>query len=387
MSVRRRKWTAPNGEIKEAWIVDYRDQHRKRHIETFARRRDADARHAQIAVGVRAGTHTADRDSATVAKAGEGWLASAASAGLERATLAQYESHLRVHIVPLLGEFRLAQLTVPLVNEFRDRLAQDSSPVMVRKVMVSLSSLVSDAMARGLVAQNVVRNLGRSRRSGHAVDKRQRGKLQVGTDIPTPAEISAIIAALTPKQRPLMLTAIFTGLRSSELRGLRWTDVDLKRAVLHVRQRADRYQQIGPPKSVASERAVPLPPMLVNTLREWKLAAPGSGGELVFGTRRGRPLHLSDIIDRWHHPAQIAAGVVTADGGPKYSGMHALRHFFASLCINRKIDGGLELPLKIVQTRLGHASIQMTADRYAHLFPAQDGGAELAAVERALVGQ
>ena len=56
----------------------------------------------------------------------------------------------------------------------------------------------------------------------------------------------------------------------------------------------------------------------------------------------------------------------------KYTGLHCLRHFYASWCINRRADGGLELPLKLVQARLGHASIQMTADRYGHLFPELD---------------
>jgi len=51
-------------------------------------------------------------------------------------------------------------------------------------------------------------------------------------------------------------------------RRARWQDVDLKRAVLHVRQRVDRYHQIGRPKSAAGERTIPLPPMLVNTLRD-----------------------------------------------------------------------------------------------------------------------
>jgi integrase len=74
----------------------------------------------------------------------------------------------------------------------------------------------------------------------------------------------------------LLLTAIFSGLRISELRGLRWTDIDLKRAVLHVRQRADRYNAIGQPKSVAGERTIPLPPTVVSTLRKWRLACPNS---------------------------------------------------------------------------------------------------------------
>jgi integrase len=85
-------------------------------------------------------------------------------------------------------------------------------------------------------------------------------------------------------------------------------------------------------------------------------------------------------------PTQIAAGVVDAAGKPKYKGLHALRHFYASWCINRKVDGGLELPAKIVQERLGHASIMMTMDTYGHLFPSKDDGQELAQAELRLIG-
>jgi integrase len=67
--------------------------------------------------------------------------------------------------------------------------------------------------------------------------------------------------------------------------------------------------------------------------------------------------------------------------------LHSLRHFYASWCINRRVDGGLELPLKVVQARLGHATITLTADRYGHLFPHGDDGAELAAAELAFLGR
>ena len=69
----------------------------------------------------------------------------------------------------------------------------------------------------------------------------------------------------------------------------------------------------------------------------------------------------------------------------KYTGLHAFRHFYASWCINPRQDGGLELPPKVVQARLGHASIVMTLDTYGHLFPRGDDGAELAAAEKALL--
>ena len=64
--------------------------------------------------------------------------------------------------------------------------------------------------------------------------------------------------------------------------------------------------------------------------------------------------------------------------------MHGLRHFYASWCINRVAGGGLGLPLKVVQERMGHASVVMTSDVYGHLFPNGDDGEEMAAAERAL---
>jgi integrase len=69
-----------------------------------------------------------------------------------------------------------------------------------------------------------------------------------------------------------------------------------------------------------------------------------------------------------------------------FRGLHALRHFYASWCINRKSDGGLELPPKDVQYRLGHSSIAMTMDVYGHLFPKADSRAEMEAAERAFLG-
>ncbi len=91
-------------------------------------------------------------------------------------------------------------------------------------------------------------------------------------------------------------------------------------------------------------------------------------------------------MQRGPFPALIAAEVVDAAGRPKYTGLHAFRHFYASWCINRRIDGGLELPLKLIQARLGHASITMTADCYGHLFPRGDDRAELVAAEKAFLG-
>jgi integrase len=310
-----------------------------------------------------------------------------------------------LHIEPYLGNVKLSQLSAPMVREFEDKLARGDMPegaspqprtrTMVRKVRVSLSSLLSDAQERGLVSRNVVRDLRRTRARGveRKAERRQKGKLKIGVDIPTREEIKAVVEAAKGRWRPVLLTAIFTGLRASELRGLRWTDVDLEKRVLHVRQRADRYSAIGKPKSESGERSVPLTPIVVNTLREWKLACPKSEAGLVFPSSGGLVEHHKNIIERGLVPTLVAAGVSIekegTDGKPlkraKYTGLHALRHFYASWCINRRVDGGLELPAKVVQERLGHSSIMMTMDVYGHLFPRGDDSEELAEAERSLL--
>jgi integrase len=204
-------------------------------------------------------------------------------------------------------------------------------------------------------------------------------------DIPTPDEVRTIIVHLDGRWRPRLLTAIFTGLRASELRGLRWDDIKLKRGELHVRQRADRWGAMGHPKSEAGERTIPVLPMVANALREWKLACPKGELDLVFPNKRGQLASYYVLTSGGWDSIQIAAGITDKHGREKNKGLHALRHFYASWCINRRVDGGLELPLKLVQSRLGHASIQMTADRYGHLFPGGDDGEEMAAAEKAFL--
>jgi integrase len=394
MSVRKRTWATSTGEKKEAWIVDYADQAGERHIQTFGRKKEADEYHATVRVDVRKGVHTAPNKSIDVAQAAEDWLTYVRGEKVERSTLAQYQQHIDRHIIPRIGRDKLARLTQPGIEAFRDDLLAHNSRAMAKKVLTSLKSLLKDAKRRGNVAQNVALDVKIKK------DKREKIKLKVGVDIPTPDEIKRIINAASKKRRPILLTAIFTGLRSSELRGLRWSDVDLKGAELHVRQRADRYNAIGNPKSESGGRTIPLGPRFINTLKEWKLACPKGDHGLVFPTSTGNIEHHANIL-RDLEPIMIAAGLAVpakdAEGKavrdkdgkpvlePKYTGLHAFRHFYASWCINRRADRGLELPAKVVQERLGHSSIIMTMDTYGHLFPRTDDGAELAAAESALL--
>jgi integrase len=379
MSVRKRSWTTQSGEAKEAFVVDYTDQNGERHIQTFDRKKDADEYHAKVKVDIGKGIHTPHSKSITVAEAAEDWIKYVELEKRERSTVEQYRNHVDNHITPRIGGEKLAKLTTPRIQAFRDDLLVSLSRAQAKKVLTSLKSLLKDAQRRGNVAQNVALSVSIKR------DNRAKSKLKVGVDIPTPDEIKRIIHAATGRARPFLITAIFTGLRSSELRGLRWGDLNLGSGELHVRQRVDRYNQIGNLKSEAGERVVPLGPLVVNTLREWRLACPKGSLDLVFPNTRGKPWDHADLVTRYVWPVMVEAGAIDAEGEPKYSGLHALRHFYPSWCINRKADGGLDLPMKVVQERLGHSSITITSDVYGHLFPRTDDGKELAEAERLLL--
>ena len=151
-------------------------------------------------------------------------------------------------------------------------------------------------------------------------------------------------------------------MRASELRGLTWDDVDFERNVIHVRQRANLWGEIGGPKSAAGERVIPMPPGVVNVLKEYRLSCPRhvaeAGGEgrlwLVFPNGAGKIENHANIANRGFYALQRAVGMVNREGDPKY-GLHALRHFFASWAIERQFSP------KRVQALLGHSSIQMTS--------------------------
>jgi integrase len=375
MSVRKRTWSTDKGIERTAWVVDYVDGKGKRRLKTFPKKKDADTFAATAAVEVREGTHVADRDTVTVQKAGEMWIATAEAAELERSTLEAYRSRFNLHVAPFIGHEKISRITVPAVRAFADTLrAEGRSPAMVKKALTALGAILSDAQERGLATRNAVREMSR-RRNGS--EKRGKRRLEPGKDLPTPDEMRAFLAALRGRWRPVLMTAVFSGLRSSELRGLRWQDVDFQSAEITVRQRSDKWGAIGATKSHAGQRTVPVPPVLVNTLREWKLAAPA--GELVFPNGKGNPESHSNIVNRGLIPAMKAAGL-------PYTGLHSLRHWYASWLINPKEAGGLGLDMKSVQVRMGHSSIAVTADVYSHLFPRRDDGREMADAAAALLG-
>ena len=374
MAIRKRQWTAPDGTAKQAWLVDYRDQAGKRRFKQFSRKKDADAYELTAKGEVRQGIHTADSDSVSVARAADLWLAKVRGDGRETTTTDAYEQQVRLHIVPRCGATKLSQLTAPGVRSIVDDWLGELSRAMAVRCLRTLKAILTYAQERGLVAQNVALAV--------KIEKqpRPKGKVKPPSKVDLRAILKASDASTDTKARAMVELAIFTGLRASELRGLAWRSIDLKKAVLNVEQRADAKGVIGAPKSVAGLRRIALPPRVVKVLREWKLACPAHDLNLVFPSVKGKPLSHHILMKDVVGPIQIAAKVSTGgdDPAPRY-GMHAFRHAAASLWIEQGLNP------KRIQALMGHSSIQVTFDTYGHLFDNSDQDAqEAAAIEAAL---
>jgi integrase len=295
------------------------------------------------------------------------WIKHGRDNELERGSLEQREQHLRLHIAPFIGREKLATLDTRRVHTFLDQLrTAGRSAIMRRKILTSLATALKFAKELGLVAQNAASGISINKGDRHTA----RGPLRAGQDFPTKAELKLLIDRAPERWRPFFVTAIFTGMWASELRGLRWSDVDLDAGTIHVRQRADKWGGIGSPKSAAGARDIPLTPMVVNTLKQWSLVAPG---ELVFANGNGRAQSHATFSSRVWKPLQQKCGM------PHYE-FHSLRHAAASLFIET-----LGWSPKRIQAVMGHSSITMTFDRYGHLFETGDNSAAMKRLEAAIV--
>ncbi len=363
-----RKRTLPSGLIR--WQVDFTDQTGKRRSKLFPRRKDADVYLVKVRSLVANHTYLADSDSTTVAGGAKSWLDHCevrckTGRRMERSTLRGYSDYVRLHLTTPgvgIGDKLIAQLTRRHVNELRDRLLLNGrSEHLTRRVLSVLKLVLDHAIDNGQLFTNPAQ--------GVRIIKSSR--IDHKAPVPSKDAIRALIEAADEDLRPHLIVSALGGLRASELRGLRWQDVEFDKGFLHIRQRADAYNQIGEPKSRAGFRDIPAGPMVLNALRRWKLRCPKGDLGLVFPAPQGGILQHTRTQNRFRK-LQEQVGVTLR--------WHDLRHFAVSLWIEQGFS------IKEIMTFAGHFSIQMTMERFGHLFPSPDHQKAMAQVEAKLLG-
>jgi integrase len=358
-----RKRTLPSRKV--VWQVDYRDNRRKRRHKQFRTKGEADDWLVKARGEVADGTHVAARESMLVRDAGDAWIKDCERNGLERSTLDVYRQRLKDHINPFIGDKKLSELSPTDAQTFYEELLEQlRSRDMVRRVRINVGAILRYAQKKGWVGKNVISL------TPYKFSKRNKKR----PPMPALEEIQAMLSRTAEAWADwlaMMYVLVFCGLRSSEVRALTWDNIDLKINVLKVTQRADKWGRIGTPKSDAGTRDIKFVPAVGQELRRWKLRCPRSALNLVFPSRTGTVQNHANIMNRFFRPMQLEASVKNVGTGIKRRdavkvvakyGMHALRHFCASLWIEADYSP------KRVQVMMGHASIMLTFDTYGYLF-------------------
>jgi integrase len=330
------------------WRARYRDPAGKEHARHFARKVDAQRWLDETTTAIVSGQYVdPSAGRTTLRQYAETWR----TAQVHRpSTQARFEMLLRRYVYPTLGGKPLSTILPSDVQAWVSRLATDLSPNTVANAHSLLSSVLRAAVR----------------------DRRIVGNPCEGTKLPRPEtkrivplsteQIAAITEAMPAELRALVTLAAGTGMRQGECLGLTVDRVDFLRRVLTVdRQMVTLVGQppsLGPPKTSASVRTIPLPTVVVDALAAHLAVYPTDPGGLVF-TIDGAPISRSRL---WH----VWSKVVRDAGLPAGTVFHALRHYYASLLIRHGES------VKTVQARLGHASAGETLDTYSHLWPDSD---------------
>jgi integrase len=291
------------------------------------------------------------------------------------------ESMQRVHISPAMGSRRVADVTTADVEALaHSMLRRGLAPESVRNVITFLHSVFGLAVDRGWCVTNPVARAARPRR-------RRSSDASADLQFLTVPELDAVIAAipdevvrrpleprrrgrrgpapppppdvLGPVLRVFILAAAVTGLRQSELLGIRWRDVDVTASRVRVRNAFVRGEHSSEGKSdLSTRRSVPMADWLADELAEWRVRTPfDHADDLVFAhPQLGKPLDPSKVSRRFKAGCRAA--------GVREIQFHDLRHTFAT---SLAASGA---PLRAIQEFLGHADLK-TTQIYAHYAPAE----------------
>lgn len=276
-----------------------------------------------------------------------------ASRSLAPSTARQYDSIIRNHVLPTLGDMRLTKLRTDHIQALYVAAEDHGTGIETIHVMQAvLSKAFTQAVKWKLLTTSPT--------SG--VDLPGRKRLKSVTPLTLPQARTFLTSIAGHPLEPLFALALATGMRHAELLGLYWSDIDWQTSTVHVRRQytKDGYVVL---KTKRSMRAIPIG---VDTLavlrRHWERQQFAGGGEVVFhGRRADRPLSQA------HVRVQFAAALKAA-GLPDID-FHDLRHTSASLMLAAGV------PVNVVQERLGHSSASMTLSVYAHVMPGQQTAA------------
>lgn len=324
----------------------------------FRTRRDAEKRLVAELNAINVGT-AVDRTTETTGAFLARWLRDDVPQRVRPNTAAFYRQIVKSHLAPRIGHIPLQELRAPDVQRvIVDIRRAGLSSATARRAFATIHRALEVALKWGLVPVNV------ADRIDPPTERREEVVL------PSLADTKRLLSVLEgDSYYPAFRLLAFTGLRRSEVAGLRWRDMDFERGTLSVRQTAilvGGKPVISVPKTGAARRTIHVDPATLDVLRGHRdrrvaeSVVPSDG--FLFPSTEGGPMDPNILSKRW--------GKACRQTGVRCR-LHALRHLHMTHLLANGVD------LKTVQARAGHASPAFTLRVYAHALPERDKAAAL----------
>ena len=278
------------------------------------------------------------------------WINNYIKPQLKRQTFKKYESIVRLHIMPFLGEYELIDLSAIELQKFvGDRIEKGLKSSTVNAIITVLKMSLKAAVETEVVEKQYS-------------DKIRRPKLiqkQIECfSIEEQKKIESYIIKTHNLKMYGVVIALYTGLRIGELLSIEWADVDTKRACIRINKTCydswcnGRYVKcVDVPKTLTSIRIIPLPRQIIPFLKEIKEKT-HSKYVIIGKTNEGAQ------VRSYQHSFEILLKRL----GISHKGFHALRHTFATRAIECGVD------VKTLSEIMGHKNVEITLNRYAHCF-------------------
>ena len=327
-------------------------------------KKDAETKLAELQHRLDTGSYIKP-DKITLGQFLDRWLKDYAWPSLSAETAQAYDIMARTHLIPALGFIPLQQLTATHIQAYyTEKLTSGRrdgqgglSPRTVRHHHRLLHVLLESAVKLQLVQRNV----------SDSVDAPKFRPKEMRT-FSQDDMLTFLESVKQTEYYPVFYTALFTGMRRSELLAIRWSDVDLDLGVISINRSlhhlADKSFVFQPPKTAKSRRQVPLAPSNSIVLRKHLegqriarllIGQPINDDDLLFCQVNGSPLLPHSVSQAWRR-------LVKKAGFPGIR-LHDARHTHATLMLEQGVNW------KIISERLGHGSVAMTLDLYAHASP------------------
>lgn len=292
------------------------------------------------------------RAAGTVGEWVERWLEQDVRPNRSRNTYALYESMWRVHAAPTLASRGLDKLEPDHVATLYARLRENgASPTVIHRVGVTMQRAIEVATRRGSF----------HRANPFALVERPTPRPAERHTLTVAEARRLIVAARDDRLEALFLLLLTAGMRLGEALGLEWKDIDLEHSRLSIRRslvEVGGTLELGPTKTRGSRRPIELGALAVDALLRRRDAAndEGHGSRLIFTTVAGTPLRRSNVRRRHFEPILKRARIEDVT-------IHGLRHAMTSFGIAEGVSP------KVLAERLGHSTVRLTQDRYAHVLP------------------